>query len=356
MDENEITLSILVISHNQQNVLPRCIESILMQNMNFAFEIIINDDNSHDNTWEIVEGYARRYPGIVFGYQINSSDGNPVNRSERCGYNKANAYSHARGKYFVNIDADDYLLSNDIYQLQVKMLEENPECVMCMQNVSYYNEGNPPSYQELWFPQEKMTLGRILTPKEYILEKYSILNQAFVIRRLQNINPAKIMLKHFNDTRITHFYLQYGSIVCLNRADYAYVISKNSINSSLVGLDREVMMFGHIFYLIHFVPKFAGLLLRANLTTIKSMMQKTILLSQITPGTVMWLKQFTGFSFSMFLNSKRNLNKEIRKEIIVILIKLINRYKLHNKYTYKFLYILLMGRILLNRNINFSSN
>lgn len=351
----EIKLSILVISHNQEDLLRRCLESIIKQRINFPYEIIISDDASTDNTWEVIQKYARNYPGIVFGYQINSSDINPVNRSERCGYNKAKAYKYAKGKYFVNIDADDFLLSDDIYQVQVDMLEKYPECIMCMQNVSYYNEGSPPEYRGLWFPREKIETGKILNARDYILGQYSILNQAIVIRRLSDVNPAEILEKDFDDTMITLFHLQYGNIVCLNRADYAYVISESSINSSLVGIDREVIMYGHIFYLIHFVPRFAGLIIRANMSAIKGMMKKTISASQLKVETIKWLEQFTGFSFNIFLYDRLKLSHKFRKEVILLCLRIIQRFNLHYIFTHRILYALLISPKTIHKEFNFSS-
>lgn len=355
MKDNKIELSILVISHNQEELLPRCLESIIKQELKVSYEIIISDDASTDNTWHVIQNYRGKYPEIISGYQINSDDCSPINRSERCGYNKANAYSHCKGNYFVNIDADDFLLSHDIYQRQVELLENHPECMMCMQNVSYFNEGSPPEFQGLWFPQMRIETGKILTPKEYILEHYSILNQAFVIRRLPEINPGEILQKDFDDTMITLFHLQYGNIICLNRADYAYVISENSINSSLVGIDRDVIMYGHIFYLIHFIPRFAGLLFRANLVSIRGMMEKTIRDSQLSDETKKWLGQFEGFSFRIFLVDKLNISDRLRKKVIWFLIKIIRRYNLHFKPLYKLLYMLLIGHKHMNESINLSA-
>lgn len=132
-----IVLSILIITHNQRDLLKRCLNSVFSQNLNSLFEIIVSDDRSDDGTTEYVEelqtqkksGHKTIQNLAEFVYtRCNSNESNPITTSERCGWNKLNAWRYARGKYMVNIDADDYLLHDDIYQLQINQLEAHPEC------------------------------------------------------------------------------------------------------------------------------------------------------------------------------------------------------------------------------------
>ena len=53
-------LSVLIISHNQKELLRRCIESVLQQNLPFEHELIISDDASTDGTWELAQEYAEK--------------------------------------------------------------------------------------------------------------------------------------------------------------------------------------------------------------------------------------------------------------------------------------------------------
>ena len=93
-----------MVSHNQGHLLSRCLDSILSQRLDVPYEIIVSDDRSTDGTWNLIHHYEQLYPTIVRGVHCNSDECNPSNRSERCGWNKANAYRHARGDFFFNID------------------------------------------------------------------------------------------------------------------------------------------------------------------------------------------------------------------------------------------------------------
>ena len=62
MHISDIILSIIVISHNQKKELQRCVESILAQQIPFAYELILSDDRSQDGTFELAQEYQANYP------------------------------------------------------------------------------------------------------------------------------------------------------------------------------------------------------------------------------------------------------------------------------------------------------
>lgn len=50
-------ISILMITYNHEKYIEKAIESVLMQEGNFDFELLIGNDKSPDNTKEILEKY-----------------------------------------------------------------------------------------------------------------------------------------------------------------------------------------------------------------------------------------------------------------------------------------------------------
>ena len=337
-----IILSILVISHNQANLLVRCVDSLLQQKINFPYEIIISDDASSDNTWEVIERYMNLFPDLIFGTQINSDDCNPVNRSERCGYNKANAYKHARGKYFVNMDADDYLTGEDVYQKQVEMLEKNPECSMCMQNIWVLNDGEPIEKGYLWGLDNSYAYGQILTAKEIILHSLRVLNQAYMIRRYTAVDPITLYGKHFDDTVITYHHLQFGNVVYLDRHDYVYVKYAASIDSSLTNDNRKVLYGLLPIHHIYYIPRFAGLFFKNGLPgfirLFKLNTEKTM---EIDKETKAYLSEFEGFIFKYFQNENRNISDKFRLYLIRVLVISLKRWSLDSSYLYRLTYALM---------------
>jgi len=52
-------LSIVVITYNHEKYIRKCLDSILMQDVDFSFEIIISDDLSTDQTAQIITEYCK---------------------------------------------------------------------------------------------------------------------------------------------------------------------------------------------------------------------------------------------------------------------------------------------------------
>lgn len=64
--------SIVIITYNQEDVIGRAIDSVIIQN-ELVHEIIILDDCSTDSTWEVIKSYQIRYPDLIrsFRHQYN---------------------------------------------------------------------------------------------------------------------------------------------------------------------------------------------------------------------------------------------------------------------------------------------
>ena len=58
MINDQIILSIIVISHEQREELRRCLDSILAMNLSFPYEIIVSDDRSTDGSYELACEFA----------------------------------------------------------------------------------------------------------------------------------------------------------------------------------------------------------------------------------------------------------------------------------------------------------
>lgn len=258
-------LSVLIITHNQKDLLKRCLDSILSQKLTYSYEVVISDDRSSDGTWEFIQELQEKYKNLIFGYKCNSNECKPDNISERCGWNKLNAYIHARGKYCVNIDADDYLKSDDIYQKQIDLLEEHPECSICMQEVCQINDGEDVSSGRIWPVYGRLRNSEIIFPKKIILEGFRALNQCYMMRRDCKTDLMSVYGKYFDDTIITLHHLQFGPCIYINRADYVWVKYNTSITETLIGDDNLVEYALLPLHHVKYIPMFKDLFLEDGL-------------------------------------------------------------------------------------------
>lgn len=56
-------ISVLVITYNQEDLIKRAIDSLLAQK-DYIYEICVSDDCSKDRTWDILQEYSAKYPGL----------------------------------------------------------------------------------------------------------------------------------------------------------------------------------------------------------------------------------------------------------------------------------------------------
>lgn len=352
MNNMEPILSILVITHNQYDLLKRCLDSVLGQKLNVPFEVIVSDDRSVDGTAEFIaelQSQIKNGERVVPNLQelvytrCNSNDCDPKNVSERCGWNKLNVYNHARGKYFVNIDADDFLRNDDIYQAQLDMLEAHPECSMCMQDVWQIKNGESLDKGIRWPSGGKLKNGQILSAKEIIIS-YRALNQCYMIRRHPEVDCASLYGKYFDDTIITQHHLQFGPIVYLDRADYVWVQYKTSITKTLQG-DDNLVEYGLLFlHHIRFVPAFASEFMYEGLTELIHMLKVLAEKDyhwQLTERTQASFRETPGWIYRVFSYNQSKWYDRMKLRYVRMVALLYSRYKLTN---WKYLYGLLIDR------------
>jgi hypothetical protein len=127
-------VSISVITYNHEKYIRQCLDGILMQNVDFPYEVLVHDDASPDGTADIIREYEAKYPGIIKPiYQTENqySQGKPVSKFN---------FDRARGKYLAFCEGDDYWTDPGKLQKQVDFLERHPEYIATAHRVNVINE------------------------------------------------------------------------------------------------------------------------------------------------------------------------------------------------------------------------
>ncbi len=119
MSPNEVKVSVCVVTYNQEQYIAQCLQSLVDQETNFNFEVIVSDDCSTDKTIEIVKDFHKRYPNII----------RPIFHKKNIGAfeNFLFVHNQAEGEYVAHMDGDDYALPNKL-QVQANYLDNNPKC------------------------------------------------------------------------------------------------------------------------------------------------------------------------------------------------------------------------------------
>lgn len=110
-------ISIIMGIYNCSATFPEAVESIIKQTYT-DWELVLCDDGSSDNTFDIAEEYQKKYPDKIILLKNEQNCGLPETLNK--------CLKVATGKYIARMDGDDISLP-DRLKKQIKFLEENPD-------------------------------------------------------------------------------------------------------------------------------------------------------------------------------------------------------------------------------------
>ncbi len=140
--ETEIKVSIIVNTYNHEKFIADTLNGIVIQKVNFPFEVLIHDDASNDNTVEIIKDYISKYHHINFKPIFQT-----VNQySQNIKIGQTFQYPRVKGKYIAICEGDDYWTDPLKLQKQVDFLEENPEYSFCFHNAMVLKQSTGEEY------------------------------------------------------------------------------------------------------------------------------------------------------------------------------------------------------------------
>lgn len=126
-------ISVIVPVYNSSKYLSKCLDSLVNQSHN-CYEIIIINDGSTDDSYQIIRLYSEKYDFITVINQENSG----VSSARNKGINLA------RGKYIMFVDADDWINEVALEKFNNFAEELNVDCI-----IGYWNEIRYGKYEKM---------------------------------------------------------------------------------------------------------------------------------------------------------------------------------------------------------------
>lgn len=207
---NQIKVSIIIPAYNTGKYIKQCLDSLLKQTLN-NFQIIIVDDGSKDDTFDICKEYEKRFQNFLLFKQKNS--GQSVARNY--------GMKFAKGKYILFLDSDDYIADNSLltlYEIAEKYRLE----------VLHFDTINN--------PRNSKYANKIISGIDYI--KYSIENRDYDIAIWSNFISREFIFRHslefkenvfFEDQLYTYQLYKYAvRFMKINQPVYYYRINYSS--------------------------------------------------------------------------------------------------------------------------------
>ena len=119
--EQSVQVSVICVTYNHEKYIRQALDSILMQETTFPFEIRIGEDCSTDHTREILKEYEGRYPGRFCMYYREQNLGATKNEYE--------LFMDAKGKYIAALELDDIWTDPHKLQKQYDFMQQHPEYI-----------------------------------------------------------------------------------------------------------------------------------------------------------------------------------------------------------------------------------
>ena len=134
--QSHVRVSIHMPAYNHEKYIAEALESALMQETDFQFEIVIGEDKSTDGTLAIARHYARAYPDKI----------RLIENEKNLGIweNDQVIIAACRGEYIAWLESDDFWTSPHKLQQQVDFLDAHHDHSACFHRASCLTNSEPP--------------------------------------------------------------------------------------------------------------------------------------------------------------------------------------------------------------------
>lgn len=206
--------SIIIPVYNVEKYIGRCMDTVMHQTFD-DYEVIVVDDETPDNSMDIVRKYAEEFPGKIHMIrQKNTRQGGARNRG----------VTMAQGEYILFVDSDDYV-HTDMLRIVDERLRENPCDILVFSHAAVSEAGavipdieyrpEPGIYK----PREKTELvNMICAPWQKAFRRSFYLESGFRF-------PEKIL---YEDGVTRFLYAKASTVSVCDDCLYYYVVHDNS--------------------------------------------------------------------------------------------------------------------------------
>ncbi len=115
----DFLVSVLFITYNHEAYIRKALDSVLSQETDFPFEIVVGEDCSTDGTRDILRQYKEKYPDKFRLLFRKKNFGRPTR-------NVYETWKACKGRYVAFLEGDDYWCDVHKLQKQIDFLENNP--------------------------------------------------------------------------------------------------------------------------------------------------------------------------------------------------------------------------------------
>lgn len=141
-----MSVSVVLISYNQEKYIQQAVESLLMQRFEGEIEVIVADDSSQDTTLSRIQELSTNSSFHFVFLPKENNLGHPKNYKR--------AFNACSGDYVAILEGDDYWTDPFRLQKHVDFLDTHRECVMSMNRLILFEEDIHKYSPQEWYLNE----------------------------------------------------------------------------------------------------------------------------------------------------------------------------------------------------------
>ena len=204
-------VSIIVPVYNEEEYVSTCLISLINQTLD-DIEIILIDDNSTDNSLNILLDYAKKYPNIkVYHNEKNIGQGESRNRG----------LSLATGEYIGFVDSDDYIRNTMYEDMYKAVLNNNYPEVVTTEIMFVKDDGYANRDLEFLARGKEKIINPTLDKNAVISESPAVCNKIFRRDTLKDFYFVEDSL--FEDIPFSYTkYMEASKVVSVSSINYFY--------------------------------------------------------------------------------------------------------------------------------------
>ncbi len=230
MDKNNPIVSVYIPTYNRSDLLKRAINSVFEQTVKDV-EIIVVDDNSPDDTPQVMAELMAVYPQLKY-FRNSENQG-------AC-YNRNLAIRNATGRFVTGLDDDDYFLPNRLESFLTAWETKSPNAIALFDNVKIKKSEH--DMESLSCPKSVDFDGLCL--------RNDVGNQIFAERSLFSDGiEYDEKLKSWQDLELWMHILAVNKNKCFQNIEkYTYIFDKSHPHEriSSVNVDKHLNSFNYI--------------------------------------------------------------------------------------------------------------
>lgn len=220
-------ISVMLITYNHEKYIAQALDSILMQETEYEFEIIVIEDCSTDKTRDVIMEYVAKYPGKIKTFFNPTNIGTLDPPQQKVTYE---GFKRLSGDYFAILEGDDYWSSPHKLQKQISFLENNPSYIACAHNtIKKYEDGSKPPHRFLYWENTK----DVHTVDDFII--YSFFHTSSIVYRncFQGEPPVFFRSKWSCDIFLNIYFAHHGNIKYFDDDMSVYRAHSNGLYSTM---------------------------------------------------------------------------------------------------------------------------